>query len=239
MGVYLGSNDLLGGGGGGQGALLSDPTLMNRTYVYTPRCEAKTAESSHVFIYTPGMHASFFHVDRGGSGNLALSTVDTYLTTHDITNAAGGILHVLQFPALYAGAVGDTSTCRITLDGEEYVISTSLKQIDNFGYYKPLMGNYVLGGMTRIGNNAGTGVDTNNFGNHYRGKHSSAGNRFTNGFDGGSDNASMYTYVPTVASKGQLGGVRFKESLKVEFKADKVTAGSYGANKVGSLVTTF
>lgn len=237
MGVYLGSNNLLGGGGG-QGTLLNDPTLMNRTFVYTPRCEAKNAESSHGFIYTPGVHATFFDVDRGGSGNLSLSTVDTYLTTHDITSGAG-VLHVLQFPALYAGVVGDTSTCRITLDGEEYVISTSLVTADSQGYYKPLMGNYVLGGMANIATAAPTGTVANNFGNHYRGKHAGAGNMFDNGFDGGADGSVMYTYIPTYASKGQLGGVRFKESLKVEFKADKVGAGSYGANRVGSLVTTF
>ncbi len=238
MGVYLGSNNLLGGGGG-QGALLSDPTLMNRTFVYTPRCEAKNAEHTHGFIYTAGVHATFFDVNRGGSGNLSLSTVDTYLTTHDITNSAGGILHLLQFSGLYAGVVGDTSTCRITLDGEEYVISTSLVTADSQGYYKPLMGNYVLGGMAHIYTSAPDGRSRNNFGNHYRGKHAGAGNLFDNGFDGGSDGAAMYTYIPTVASKGQLGGVRFKESLKVEFKADKVGAGSYGSNKVGSLVTTF
>lgn len=239
MGVYLGSNNLLGGGGGGQGALLDDPTLMNRTFVYTPRCEAKNAESGHAFIYTAAVHAAFFNANRGGSGNLSLSTVDTYLTTHDITNSAGGILHVLQFPALYAGVVGDTSTCRITLDGEEYVISTSLVTADTQGYYKPLMGNYVLGGMANVSTAAPVGTAANNFGNHYRGKHASPGNKFDNGFDGGSDNANMYTYIPTVASKGQLGGVRFKESLKVEFKADKVGAGGYACNNVGSLVTTF
>lgn len=104
------------------------------------------------------------------------------------------------------------------------------------------MGNFVLDGQCRITNNIGIGTDTNNFGNNYRSVWaggSASTELFSGGFTPGSQNAAGYTYVPTVGSMGQLGGVRFKESLKIEFKADKVVTGSYDANRVCSLVTKF
>lgn len=237
MGVYLGSNNLLGGGSG-SGALLSDPREMNRTHVYMPRCEIKAAESSHGFLQS---HlAQLFNANKGGSYT-DLAAADTYVTTHDITSSTngGGVLRLLALPSLYQGVIGDSATVRITLDGEEYVISTALGVADSQGYYRPLMGNFVLGGMANISTAAPIGTVANNFGNHYRGKFANSDAKFTNGFISGSDNSNAYTYVPTFASNGQLGGVRFKESLKVEFKADKFGAGSYVCNRVGSLVTTF
>lgn len=240
MGVYLGSNDLLGGSGGSS-ALLSDPVEMSRVYVYQPRCEVKSAESSHSFL--AAQYYNIFSIHKGGI-YAQLTAEDTYVTTHDITSSTpgGGVLRLLQFASLYSGAIGDSTTCRITLDGTEYIFSPTLTYADSQGYYRPLMGNFVLDGMARITNNAGIGTDTNNFGNNYRGVWaggSASTELFSGGFTPGSQGTAGYTYVPTVGSMGQLGGVRFKESLKIEFKADKVAAGSYACNRVCSLVTKF
>ena len=144
-----------------------------------------------------------------------------------------------MLPSLHGGAIGDTTTCRITLDGEEYVIDTSLEIADAQGYYKPLIGNFVLGGQAVAGGSTMSTTVSYNFGNSYRTMHQGGVRYFSNGFTSGSPNQSGYTYVPTVTSLGQYGGTRFKESLKVEFKADQVSAGSYQANRVASLVTTF
>lgn len=242
MSIYLGNTLLTGSGGGGGavdggGALPSDPREMNRSFVYMPRCEVKNAESTHTFLHQE--YVDVFDDSKGGIF-ATLSTVDTYVTTHDITASTkgGGVLHLLMLGSLYAGVVGDTTTCRITLDGEEYVIDTSLGTNDSQGYYKPLMGNFTLGGQAVTATTSNTIWDYN-FGNNYRTMWQGSFPYFTNGFTSGSPNQSGYTYVPTVTSIGQLGGVRFKESLKIEFKADKVGAGSYIANKVGSIVTQF
>ena len=237
MGIYLGANAL--GGAGGSGGLSTDPAEMSRVYVYQPRCEVKNAEGGKQFL-----HQQYYNIFSNFKGGIytQLTAADTYVTTHDITSSTtgGGVLHLLQFASLYAGAIGDSTTCRITLDGTEYIFSPTLNAVDNFGYYRPLMGNFVLDGQCRISNNAGVGTDTNNFGNNYRAYWNGASSElFSGGFTPGSLPTAGFTYVPTVGSMGQLGGVRFKESLKIEFKADKVVAGSYDANRVCSLVTKF
>ena len=233
--------DFFPAAGGGGGGMLTDPSEMSRVYVYQPRCEVKTAESSHSFF--AGQSSNIFSIYKGGIST-QLNAADTYVTTHDITSSTpgGGVLRLLQFASLYSGVIGDSSTCRITLDGTEYIFSPTLTYADGQGYYRPLMGNFVLDGMCRITNSTGNGTDTNNFGNNYRGiwsGGSASTGLFSGGFTPGSQNGTGYTYVPTVGSMGQLGGVRFKESLKIEFKADKVGAGSYACNTVGSLVTKF
>jgi hypothetical protein len=239
MGIYLGANELGGGSGaGGGGGFLSDPKELNRCFVYSPRCEVKTTESAHGFLYNE--YVKVFD-DINGGIYATLTAADTYVTTHDITSSTngGGVLHLLMLGGLHSGVVGDTTTCRITLDGEEHVISTSLLQADSQGYYRPLLGNFVLNGMATTSSGNVTYTNSYNFGNTYRTQWQASTVFFTNGFTSGSSNHTGYTYVPTVASMGQLGGVRFKESLKVEFKADKVSQGSYQSNKVASLVTTF
>ena len=233
--------DFFPAAGGGGGGMLTDPSEMSRVYVYQPRCEVKSAESSHSFL--AGQYYNIFSIHKGGIYD-TLTAADTYVTTHDITSSTpgGGVLRLLQFASLYSGAIGDSSTCRITLDGTEYIFSPTLTYADSQGYYRPLMGNFVLDGMARITNSTGNGTDTNNFGNNYRGVWSGGSastELFSGGFTPGSQNGTGYTYVPTVGSMGQLGGVRFKESLKIEFKADKVGAGSYASNRVCSLVTKF
>lgn len=237
MGIYLGATEL-GGSGGGGGGFLSDPKELNRCFVYMPRCEVKNAESAHGFLHTD--YTKVFDDIHGGI-YATLTAADTYVTTHNVTSSTngGGVLHLLMLGSLHSGVVGDTTTCRITLDGEEHVIATSLLQPDTQGYYKPLLGNFVLNGMATTSSGNITYTASYNFGNTYRTQWQTGGVYFTNGFTSGSSNHTGYTYVPTVASMGQLGGVRFKESLKVEFKADKVSQGSYQSNKVGSLVTTF
>jgi len=230
--------DFFPAAGGGGGGMLTDPSEMSRVFVYQPRCEVKNAESSHSFLASS--YANIFGIAKGGIYT-QVTAADTYVTTHDITSSTpgGGVLRLLQFASLYSGVIGDSSTCRITLDGTEYIFSPTLNTADSQGYYRPLMGNFVLDGMCRITNNTGTGVDTNNFGNNYRGVWNGGDDMFSGGFTSGSQGSSGYTYVPTVGSMGQLGGVRFKESLKIEFKADKVAAGSYASNRVCSLVTKF
>ena len=233
--------DFFPAAGGGGGGLSTDPSEMSRVYVYQPRCEVKHAESSSSFL--ANQYYNIFSMYKGGVYT-QLTAADTYVTTHDITSSTpgGGVLRLLQFASLYSGVIGDSSTCRITLDGTEYIFSPTLTYADNWGYYRPLMGNFVLDGMCRVANNTGTGVDTNNFGNNYRGVWSGGSastEMFSGGFTPGSQNTTGYTYVPTVGSMGQLGGIRFKESLKIEFKADKVAAGSYASNRVCSLVTKF
>ena len=233
--------DFFPAAGGGGGGMLTDPVEMSRVYVYQPRCEVKNTESTHGTINN--QYYNIFGNPKGGIYT-QLTAADTYVTTHDITSSTpgGGVLRLLQFASLYSGAIGDSSTCRITLDGTEYIFSPTLTYPDGQGYYRPLMGNFVLDGMCRITNSTGNGLDTNNFGNNYRGLWnggSTSADLFSGGFTPGSQNASGFTYVPTVGSMGQLGGVRFKESLKIEFKADKVAAGSYDCNRVCSLVTKF
>lgn len=231
--------DFFPAAGGGGGGMLTDPSEMSRVYVYQPRCEVKNAEGSHSFL--ANQYSQIFSNFKGGIYD-TLTAVDTYVTTHDITSSStgGGVLRLLQFACLYQGAIGDSSTCRITIDGTEYIFSATLTSADSGGYYRPLMGNFVLDGMVRTSNSAGTGTDTNNFGNNYRGYWNGDFQQlFSGGFTPGSQSSTGFTYVPTVGSMGQLGGVRFKESLKIEFKADKVGAGSYACNSICSLVTQF
>ena len=238
MGLYLGANALGGGGSGGGGSLLSDPREMGRVAVYQPRCEIKNTESGRGFIYS-----AYFSIFDAGKGGIytTLTAPDTYVTTHNITSSTtgGGVLRLLMLPSQYQGVIGDTVTCRITLDGEEYIIETSLLQADGQGFYRPLMGNFVLDGEARTANSTGNGQTTNNFGNNYRTYWSANTPKWSNGFMPGSGIDAFFNYVPTNGHLGQIGGVRFKESLKIEFKADKTGTGSYQANTVASLVTTF
>jgi len=232
MGIYLGSNAL--GGGGGGGAFLTDPRELSRTYVYQPRCEVKNTESGHVFIHNA--IAYMFYTPRGA--NVRLSAVDTYTTVQDITSSnGGGILHALLFPSLYGGQIGDTITCRITMDGEEYIISTDLTIADSQGTYRPIMGNLILDGAAVTSTSADTRVQ-NNFGNSYRATWTSSGANYT-GFTSPSGGSLAYTYVPTLASQGSMGGVKFNETLKIEFKADRIGAGGYQCDTAASFVTTF
>lgn len=221
--------------GGGGGAFLTDPRELNRVYTYQPRCEVKNAESSHLFL--ADFISVMFYPPRGNYAQL--TSVDTYYTSNDITSSeAGGVLHTLLFPSLYGGQIGDTITCRITMDGEEYIISTALSQADSQGYYRPLMGKFTLDGMASITSGASNFIYMNNFGNTYRNTWTSAGAIFT-GFNSSSSGSVGYSYVPTVPSIGSMGGVRFKETLKVEFKADRAAAGSYACNLAGALISTF
>ena len=225
--------------GGGGGGMSTDPAEMSRVYVYQPRCEVKNAEGTHQFL-----HQQYYNIFSNFKGGIytQLTAADTYVTTHDITSSTtgGGVLHLLQFACLYQGAIGDSSTCRVTIDGTEHIFSATLNSADAGGYYRPLMGNFVLDGQCRVTAAAGGGTDTNNFGNNYRAYWNGGSSElFSGGFMPGSQNSVGFTYVPTVGSMGQLGGIRFKESLKIEFKADKFGIGSYDANRVCSLVTTF
>jgi hypothetical protein len=220
---------------GGGGAFLTDPRELNRVYTYQPRCEVKNAESSHTFL------ADFinviFYPPRGNK--VEITSVDTYYTSNDITSSeGGGVLHMLLFPCLYGGQIGDTITCRITVDGEEYIISTALSLADSQGYYRPLMGKFTLDGMASITSGASNFLYMNNFGNTYRNTWTSQQPIFT-GFNSSSSGSPGYSYVPTVSSMGSMGGVRFKETLKVEFKADRAAAGSYKCNQAGALISTF
>ena len=221
--------------GGGGGAFLTDPRELNRVGVYQPRCEVKNAESSHTFLYSA--LAYMFYPPRGNK--VEITSIDTYYTSNDITSSeGGGVLHTLLFPCLFGGQVGDTITCRITMDGEEYIISTALSIADSQGYYRPVMGKFTLDGMAAAPYSASSVLTANNFGNTYRNWWGSSGNIFT-GFNSPSSGNVAYSYVPTVASMGSMGGVRFKETLKVEFKADRAAAGQWQCNRAGALISTF
>lgn len=222
-------------GGSGGGAFLTDPRELNRVYIYQPRCEVKNTDQNHTFFAE--WLESIFYLPRGN--NVQLTSVDTYYTSNDVTSSeGGGVLHTLLFPSLFGGQVGDTITCRITMDGEEYIISTTLSIADSQGLYRPVMGKFTLDGMAAAPYAASSVLTANNFGNTYRNTWTAAASIFT-GFNSPSSGNAAYSYVPTVASMGSMGGVRFKETLKVEFKADRAAAGSYRCNRAGALISTF
>lgn len=138
MGLYFGTNDLLGGGGGATDAI----TKEINGYTYS---NVITNPKSNLFPIIKNRAASTFSCGQQASANTYDSTVSqnlgTYLvsswsintdtTIANITNATnGGFLHWVKTPV--TSNASTTTTLKITLDGTAYTWQTIANSTSQF-----------------------------------------------------------------------------------------------------------
>ena len=130
MGLYFGTNDLLGGGGGATEATTKEINGYTYSNVITnPKSNlfpvVKTRGSN---TYTMGFTATASTYVANILANLGIYTktswsINTDETIVDITNATnGGFVHWVKTPL--SGASATTTTLKITLDGTAYIWQT-------------------------------------------------------------------------------------------------------------------
>lgn len=225
------------GGGGNSGGLVSDPRDLPATLVNAYRLETKVSVST---AYYPALiNWYYIFIGNGSGGNPDLSNggiksafnldfasiaVDTYGTIADVTSTTGGIMRFCMGPTITL-ANGTSYTFKITVDGTVYEIPGTVNSNFNVPSYRfvPFLG-FTNQGRVNTSTSALTGVrDPSN--NYYPRLLSTTATQTNGSIDSGQyfmygyDN---YQWIP--ANLAAMGGLKYKESLKVEFKCSAYAA---------------
>ena len=222
------------GGGGGGGGLVSDPRDLPATLAYAYRLYTKG--NGPTLAYYPAQTQwwnIFIGNGSGGNANIgnggiksafnidfASISANTYGTIADVTSTTGGIMRFCIGP-LITLANGTSYTFKITVDGTVYEIPGTVNNNYNVPSYNfhPFIG-FTNQGEANTGSNTATTTNPRNPINNYWPYLISTPSSTTNGaidsgqyFMYGYDN---YQWIP--ANLAAMGGLKYKESLKVEFK---------------------
>jgi hypothetical protein len=218
-----------GGGGGGNIGLATTPyeLFFGKAYYNIPNFKAAAAISSlasETAFYTQ-LGSSNYGYDTPG---LAAQASNVYQTLTDITGSTkGGVFRGALSPGFESGAA-KSFKWRITVDGTEYILEATYPAgASAEGTQKSVLGNFIdvspaestsptNGAMVNYMNPINTQL---NFNSTY------SYDFIENSFQGNSGNNRMMIPVNIM----QMGGVAFKESLKVEFAASNPTSGSAGS----------
>ena len=240
MGVYLGSNNLLGGGSGGGSRFYTDVYEMPKITAgentimvpYGTSPQYSNAYNFNVMITghagTPGANFPRYY------GNVVSD--DTYLTLCDITNSTnGGVFWNLLGPG--TGAANTVLTVKITKDGEDPVEQAFTVES---GGHRLLMGFNYFGFMGSQSTTTTTARAQPFFNNYYSQYRYAPGTQElaakTQSLANGTGN---YFTIPSLQETLVNGtGLRFNESLKLEIKTSSVSTSSY-RDAVAALVTEF
>ena len=220
------------GGGGSGGGLVSDPRDLPATLVYPYYLQTKYADGAfrradqtqwwNLFIGNgsgaPGTSGTG-GIKSAYNTDFASISVNTYGTIADVTSTTGGIMRFCMAP-LMNPANGNSYTFKITLDGTVYEIpGTVNNNFDTPSYNFVAFLGSVNWGQVNItsGTLAGGQVTFNN----YHGMLDGTPNGTTNGpIDSGQyfSNSQYSNYYWLPVNLASMGGLKYKESLKVEFK---------------------
>ena len=241
------------GGGGSGGGLVSDPRDLPATLVNAYRLETKVSVST---AYYPALiNWYYIFIGNGSGGNPDLSNggiksafnldfasiaVDTYGTIADVTSTTGGIMRFCMGPTITL-ANGTSYTFKITVDGTVYEIPGTVNNNYNVPSYRfiPFLG-FTNQGRANVSASALTGQ--NNPSNNYFPSLLSSTSLSTNAaidsgqyFMYGYDN---YQWIP--ANLAAMGGLKYKESLKVEFKCSAYASNIHSLSSRGlSVIANF
>jgi len=223
------------GGGSGGGGLVSDPRDLPATLVYAYRLYIKATNPNN--SYYPAQTQwwnTFIGNGSGGNANIgnggiksafnidfASISANTYGTIADVTSTTGGIMRFCMGP-LITLTNGTSYTFKITVDGTVYEIPGTVNNNFNVPSYQyhPFIGFTNQGNAPDAGGGAGTmRNDRNPISNYYPYLLSLTTSTTNGAIDSGQ--YFMYGYdnhqwIP--ANLAAMGGLKYKESLKVEFK---------------------
>lgn len=224
MGLYFGTNDLLGGGGGATDAIAKE--INGYTY-----SNVITNPKSNLFPIVKNRAASTFSCGTGATSSGYDSNVSqnlgTYLvsswsintdtTIANITNATnGGFLHWVKTPV--AGASTTTTTLKITLDGTAYTwqtINNNTNQIvvtAGGGVWQQIN----QGFMPTFGHNSSYYETSNSYP------------------DVAYNSYNLYQSPPIVARQSHLPKLYFETSCSVEFNMSAIiTSNNYETGAAG------
>ena len=218
MGIYLGSNEL--GGGGSTGSALPDPTYMRR-YVHSlgyPMLKTSPTATSYC------SSSAFWTRYNLSFDSVSVTTDNVYTTIVDITSAAnGGILsHVI-------GPVGQSTNqtdFKITIDGTEYLFSYSGAGYAN---HRATLG-VSLGRVSSSSGYTQAWLSSNN--NHYSYFPSSSTNASSTngGFILACNRADLGPLASVSITLHDAPYVRFEDSCKVEVRTSSVATATVYRN---------
>ena len=225
------------GGGGNSNGLVSDPRDLPATLVNAYRLETKVSPTTAYYPALINWYYSFIGNGSGGNPDLsnggiksafnldfASIAVDTYGTIADLTSTTGGIMRFSMGP-LIPLTNGTSYTFKITVDGTVYEIPGTVNSNFNVPSYRfvPFLG-FTNQGRANTSSSALTGVrDPSN--NYYPALPTTTSAQVNASIDSGQyfmygqDN---YQWIP--ANLAAMGGLKYKESLKVEFKCSAYAA---------------
>ena len=241
------------GGGGNSGGLVSDPRDLPATLVNAYRLETKITASAAYYPAIINWYYIFIGNGSGGNANIgnggiksafnldfASISVNTYGTIADVTSTTGGIMRFCAGP-LIALANGTSYTFKITVDGTVYEIPGTVNNNYNVPSYRfiPFLG-FTNQGRANV--SASTLTGQNNPSNNYFPSLLSSTSSSTNAaidsgqyFMYGYDN---YQWIPP--NLAAMGGLKYKESLKVEFKCSAYASNIHSLSSRGlSVIANF
>ena len=243
-----------GGGGGNSGGLVSDPRDLPATLANAYRLQTKINTTSAYYPALINWYYIFIGNGSGGNANIgnggiksafnldfASISVNTYGTIADVTSTTGGIMRFCMGPTITL-ANGTSYTFKITVDGTVYEIPGTVNNNYNVPSYKfiPFLG-FTNQGNANVNQTAAlTGM--NNPSNSYYPFLPSSTSSSTNAaidsgqyFMYGYDN---YQWIP--ANLAAMGGLKYKESLKVEFKCSAYASNIHSLSSRGlSVIANF
>lgn len=215
--------------GGGGGGLATTPYELYFGKTYHTKPVAKYAAASHFTAEWTQFFTLF-----GGSNygydvpGLAAQASNVYQTLTDITGSTkGGVFRGALSPAFNTGA-SISFKWRITVDSEEYILeATTPSGASSEGSNRSVLGNFIdVAPATSTSPSNGIMVNYMNPINNQLNFHNGDNNSFNqNSFQGNAGNNQLLIPVNVM----QMGGVAFKESLKVEFAASNPASGSAGS----------
>jgi len=161
----------------------------------------------------------------GVSYQFVAADVGTYKELANITNTNGGVFHGAIGPlsAFLTGTAISIQEYRITIDGTEYDIVANTGARNASAYVRATIGNFPEG-QAAISGSASQSYSPDNAYNSYA-EDAAAGQAFTvKPFNFYSPEYKMFVPV----NFNLMGGVEFKETLKVELKTNNIVGnGSY------------
>jgi len=241
-----------GGGGANSGGLVSDPRDLPATLINVNRLETKTYSPGHA--YTPELINWYYMFigDGTGTGNggiksgfnfdFASTSVNTYGTIADVTSTTGGIMRFCAGP-LIPLANGTSYTFKITVDGTVYEIPGTVNNGFNVPSYRfmPFIGftNQGKANIVQSSSLVGSNDPSNNYWPYI--VNWSASSTTNGSIDSGQYfmyGYNNYQWIPP--NLAAMGGLKYKESLKVEFKCSAYATNINAFNSRGlSVIANF
>ena len=224
MGVYLGLNNLSGGGGGATEATTKEINGYTYSNVITnPKSNLfPVVKTRGANTYTAGVQATGNGYNTAVSQNLGtyLKTswsINTDETIANITNATnGGFLHWVKTPI--SGTTGTTTTLKITLDGTAYTWQTITTNTSQY--------NITAGGGIWQWVNQGFPGSFGRATNYYETSNSYP--------DVPYDGSYLYQLSPIVARNSPLVKLYFETSCSIEFNMSAIqTSNDYETAAAG------
>ena len=242
-----------GGGGGNSGGLVSDPRDLPATLLYIYYLEIHSYGVA-LSAYLATFYNVFIGNGSGGNPNInnggiksafnfdfSSTSVNTYGTIADVTSTTGGVMRFCMGPVIPL-ANGTSYTFKITVDGTVYEIPGTVNNGFNVPSYQfiPIVGS--LGqGKANVGPTQ-TVTATYSTSNNYYGYVKNFTSVSTNNvIDSGQyfmPHYANYKFIP--GNLEAMGGLKYKESLKVEFKCSAYGSSATPFNSRGlSVIANF